>query len=94
MTPNNAFALIHIMQILFLFLGVLLEKLPTTNIFENSTMNRSLCVRLIDIGEGLQRSVHVSVMFIPNLFPYAEESKSDFNIHTCQCLILALLSQI
>ena len=45
-------------------------------------MSRDLCVRLIDIGEGLERNVPVSIMFIANLFPYAEMSKLDYNTHT------------
>ncbi len=51
------------MVFIYISPGAVLELLPTMNIFENSTMQRSLCVRLVDFGAGLERMIHLNIMF-------------------------------
>ncbi len=55
--------------------GAMLEIIPANNIFENSTLSRELCVRLINYFSGLQRSIHINIVFVENSFPFAEASK-------------------
>ena len=44
--------------------GVSLEILPAMNVSEDSMMNSQLCVQLSDVGDGLERSVHVNFKFV------------------------------
>jgi len=38
-------------------------------------MTRMLCVQLADIGEGLERQVHIDIMFLENRTRFGEMSK-------------------
>ena len=53
-----------------MYVGVELGTVATTDIREESTMERMLCVELLSISGGLQRSVTVSLA-PPNLEGFA-----------------------
>ena len=50
--------------------GVTLDVQPVSPdmIREYSTMNRSLCVILADVGAGLERQVSVDIDFVPEMY--------------------------
>ena len=60
---------------IFLAAGVTLEVEPVTPNFirEYSTMTRSLCVLLADVGDGLERTVFVDIDFVPEGYSVASK---------------------
>ena len=57
-------------------LGAILTTEDTSDIRENSTMTRSLCVRLVSFGAGLEREVNITLTFM-SLSDFASECKSS-----------------
>ena len=57
-------------------LGAILTTEDTSDIRENSTMTRGLCVRLVSLGDGLEREVNITLTFM-SLSDFASECKSS-----------------
>ena len=62
----------------------------TRAINEQSTMNRTLCVRLVDFGDGLQRDVNITLNFVPEGFATQGRTEYDKNLGEI-CLIFVKL---
>lgn len=52
-----------LLSLLVTLLGVELAAESSDDISENSTMTRSLCVRLVGLGEGLERDINITLVF-------------------------------
>jgi hypothetical protein len=55
------------------YLGVELTTEEVENIREESNMTRLLCVRLADVGQGLERDVNITLLFDGTGMDFASE---------------------